>query len=334
MAVLAEDDEVTLMVVSYKNPSQDAISAASLRSPVRSRHDKVPSMNTGTTTMAQWRRDAHRRLAAVAVEEPQACVDWLLAERLEIPRLRLAEAGGRQLTGAEVEQLGRDLARLAKQEPLQYVLGTTPFCGLHLHTDSRALIPRPETEELVALITRDPALQNRSPLRIVDVGTGTGCIALALALSFPEATVTGIDASEAALSLARENALWLGMHDRVHWRHGDGLSGLIPGTVEVVVSNPPYISTDDYRQLPAHIRDYEPQMALESGPSGLEMLARLCRDASALLTPDGMMYCEIGEDQGPPVAACARQCGLEAIEIRKDSSGHDRFLRCRRSNRP
>ena len=330
----AEDDGVTLMVMSYKNPPQDAISAASLRSPVRSRHDKVTAVNAGQITLAQWRLAAHRRLAAVAVEESQACVDWLLAERLEIPRLRLGEAGGRRLTESEVEHLGRDLARLAQQEPLQYVLGTTPFCGLHLLTDSRALIPRPETEELVTLITRDPSLLNRSPLRIVDVGTGTGCIALALALSFPDAVVTGIDASEAALSLARENGLRLGLHDRIHWRHGDGLTGLSPGTVEVVVSNPPYISSDDYRALPAHIRDYEPQMALESGPSGLEMLVRLCREASALLSPGGMLYCEIGEDQGPQVAASARQFGLDAIEIRKDSSGHDRFLRCSQSNRP
>lgn len=285
-------------------------------------------MNDVPETLGSWRERAAARLAGAGVEEPEALADWLAAEILGLPRLDLDRQAAHSLTEPEAQRLRLSLDRLARHEPLQYVLGVTPFYGLRLKTDARALIPRPETEELVEIVLKDPSVRAWRAPRIVDVGTGSGCIALALAVHRPDAAITGIDRSPEALALAAENAVALGLDGRVAWRQGDCLDGIPPGGVDLVVSNPPYIPRSECGVLAPHVRDYEPRPALDGGETGLDILAQLIGQAAALLPPGGMLYSEHGHDQGGAVAGLARRAGFSRVATIRDTAGHERFVRC------
>ena len=228
-----------------------------------------------------------------------------------------------------LEAMRRGMARLAAGEPVQYVLGEWDFRRLTLKCDRRALIPRPETEELVTRVLNflksySPAAEGR-PL-VVDVGTGSGCIALALASEFPEADYLGIDISAEAIALARENAVRCGLADRVKFALADGLDDFDePGSLDVLVSNPPYIPTATCQTLDPRIRNFEPMNALDGGPEGLDFYERLTVDALNLLRPGGGVFFEIGDGQGPALEKLLFDAGFDAIKIEKDYAGHDRY---------
>ena len=228
-----------------------------------------------------------------------------------------------------LEAMRRGMARLAAGEPIQYVLGEWDFRRLTLKCDRRALIPRPETEELVTRVLNflksyHPAEEGR-PL-VVDVGTGSGCIALALASEFPEADYLGIDISAEAIALARENAARCGLTDRVKFALADGLDDFDePGSLDVLVSNPPYIPTATCQTLDPRIRNFEPLNALDGGPEGLDFYERLTIDALNLLRPGGGVFFEIGDGQGPALEKLLFDVGFDAIKIEKDYAGHDRY---------
>lgn len=209
--------------------------------------------------------------------------------------------------------------------PLQYLEGTAPFGPLDVIVDERVLVPRPETEqlwELARTLVDDPAM-------IVDLGTGSGVLALALARSHPRARVIGVDRSPAALDVARLNG------DRLHieadWRLGDlwdPLEAELQGSIDLVVSNPPYLAEHEWETVPADVRQ-EPRAALVAGPTGLEVLERIAAGSGRWLGPGGSLACEIGETQG---AACRDLFGryLEDVEISRDLAGRDRFVTGRR----
>ena len=219
------------------------------------------------------------------------------------------------------------MARLVGGEPIQYVLGEWDFRRLTLKCDRRALIPRPETEELVTRVLS--FLKARTgggrPL-VVDVGTGSGCIALAIASEFQDADVLGIDISADAVALARENAARCGLEERVRFAVADGLDDFDePESVDAIVSNPPYIPTTECRALDPRIRDFEPMNALDGGPEGLDFYDRLVADALNLLRPGGGLFFEIGDGQGPALQKMLFGAGFDAIRIEKDYAGHDRY---------
>ena len=228
-----------------------------------------------------------------------------------------------------LDAMRRGMARLAAGEPIQYVLGEWDFRRLTLKCDRRALIPRPETEELVTRVLKflqsyRPAEEGR-PL-VVDVGTGSGCIALALASEFPEADYLGIDISADAIALARENAARCGLADRVKFALADGLDDFDePSSLDVLVSNPPYIPTATCQTLDPRIRNFEPMNALDGGPEGLDFYERLTIDALNLLRPGGGVFFEIGDGQGPMLEKLLFDAGFDAIKIEKDYAGHDRY---------
>ena len=206
-------------------------------------------------------------------------------------------------------------------EPLQYIEGTVEFGPLQLLADRRALIPRPETERLWELIveTADP-----DPGVIVDLCTGSGNLALALAHAFPNAEVYGVDISPAAISLATENAKRTGL--RASFLVGDLFDVLpeaIRGEVDLLVSNPPYVSTSGMDDLPAEVRDYEPAMALEAGPTGMAILKRIAGEAGRWLRPGGLLGCEIGETQGE---ASLRVFSAFGPRIECDLAGRTRYV--------
>lgn len=185
------------------------------------------------------------------------------------------------------------VARLATDEPVQYVVGETDFMGLTIRCDARALIPRPETEGLVACA--EEFLRGRERPVVVDVCTGTGCIACAMAKRVPRVRIVASDLSSAALDLARENARALGV--AVEFRQADLLAGVGEASVDLVVSNPPYVAAAEIARLDRTVRDFEPRLALDGGPDGLRTISRLVAEAAYVLKSQGMLMMEIGEDQ-------------------------------------
>jgi release factor glutamine methyltransferase len=160
----------------------------------------------------------------------------------------------------------------------------------------------------------------------VDVGTGTGCIILSLAKELKEGFFVGLDISPEALSLAQENATRCGLADRVHFAESDGCGELDPESVDILVSNPPYIRSTVVDGLPRHIRDHEPRLALDGGADGLEVYRNLLQDAVMILKTGGALFFEIGEDQGVALHDLLADHGFTAICIHKDYAGHDRFV--------
>lgn len=226
------------------------------------------------------------------------------------------------------EAMRRAMRRLVSGEPLQYVLGEWDFRSLTLKCDPRALIPRPETEELVTRVLKwlknNPSSQ---PRFIVDVGTGTGAIILSLAAEYKApAAFLGTDISEEAISLAKENAIKSGLTNSVKFAVMDGLDDFDePEVVDVIVSNPPYIESAVCETLDPRVKDFEPRLALDGGESGLEFYDRYLADALNVLKPGGAVFFEIGENQGEALRKLMEGYGFSNVSIEKDYAGHDRY---------
>jgi release factor glutamine methyltransferase len=259
------------------------------------------------------------------IEEADVISQLLLARLMRCKRLELVLAHQKQLSGPQLESMRRGIKRVAAGEPVQYVLGQTEFMGHIFKTDRRALIPRPETELLVEAALECSALWAKKNPLIVDVGTGSGCIVLSLALARPNAFYAALDVSEDAIALAKENAASLAVADKVAFEQAELADLAEPQTVDAVVSNPPYVSTGDWENLPVHIRGHEPRQALDGGPRGLDVLEAVVQDASIALKPGGHLFLEIGHDQGRAVAGMLRECEFDGVEVRKDIGGHDRI---------
>ena len=263
------------------------------------------------------------------VPDARVASELLAARLLHLGRGMLAGEMTKDVPEKYLEAMRRGMARLVKGEPIQYVLGEWDFRTLTLKCDRRALIPRPETEELVTRVLGylNAEIQRRRGGLIVDVGTGTGAIVLSLAKEFRgEAAFLGTDVSEDAIALAKENAVRCGLADRVKFAVADGLDDFDePQCVDVIVSNPPYIETAVCETLDPRVKDFEPRLALDGGTSGLDFYERYLSDAVNLLKPGGAVFFEIGENQGEAVRQLMFDCGFNDIRIEKDSAGHDRY---------
>ena len=267
-------------------------------------------------------------LEGKGVPDAAVAAELLMARLLKCGRGFLAAHMDETPPESHLEAMRRAMARLAGGEPVQYVLGEWDFRRLTLTCDRRALIPRPETEELVTRVLAFLAKRDAggNPPLVVDVGTGSGCILLALAAEFPAAAYLGIDNSAAAIELARENAVRCGLAERVKFAIADGLDDFDePESIDVLVSNPPYIPTDVCRTLDPRIRNFEPMGALDGGPEGLDFYERFIVDALNLLRRGGGLFFEIGDGQGPALEHMLFDAGFHAIKIEKDYAGHDRY---------
>ena len=189
---------------------------------------------------------------------------------------------------------------------------------------ARALIPRPETEQLCELITERLAAP---PTAILDLGTGGGAIALALAAFYPQAAVTGVDASEEALALARENAVALGLDGRTRLLRSDWFAALEPDArFDLIVANPPYLSEAEATATLPEVREHEPRAALSPGREGTEALAHILAEAPRFLAEGGLLALETGIDQHAVLRERAAAAGFARVESCRDLSGRDRFL--------
>lgn len=241
---------------------------------------------------------------------------WLLAHLED-------EFGGCKSIGYS-QQIERRLAG----EPIQYITGECEFYGLSFSVNRDVLIPRPETEHVVEKVLELASLLVGP--RLVDVGTGSGAIAIALAHESPGAKVTATDVSDAALRVARRNAERTGVAERIRFLEGDLLKPVAAEQFEFVVSNPPYVATDDRASLALEVRDHEPDVALFAGSNGLDIYRRLVPAAYRVLVAGGFAVFEIGYGQAEAVAELFSAAGFVDIEFAKDLQGVDRVITARR----
>ncbi len=232
-----------------------------------------------------------------------------------------------------VAHLDAMVERRTGGEPLQYVVGRWGFRSLDLLVDARALIPRPETEQVVELALAELRRhESDRPLVVADLGTGSGAIALSLATEVVRAEVWASDVSPDALALARANLAGIGRPAaRVRLVEGDWFMALPPelaGCLDLVVSNPPYVAEAD--DLPPEVADWEPTAALVAGPTGREQLERIVAEARAWLAPAGSLVLELAPAQAPAVTAAAQRAGFTEAEVGRDLAGRDRVLVARR----
>jgi len=255
------------------------------------------------------------------VENPRLNAEHLLAHVLGRKRIELYLEFESVLTESELAPLRNLVKRRSEGEPLQHLLGTTEFCGLTFLCDKRAMVPRPETEELVELV--ESKVENRE-LRIVDVGTGSGVIALTLAVKFPEAEILAVDISDDALALAQENAARLKLVDRVRFLKSSLLEN-VEGTFDLVVANLPYISTQDHDTLSREVL-HDPAVALFASARGDELVRELIAQAPSQLRPGGMLALEIGIGQSEALLSALAEKNYRDISFKNDYSGVKRFL--------
>ena len=255
------------------------------------------------------------------VESPRLNAEHLLAHALQRKRIELYLEFERPLAETELAPLRELVRRRGQGEPLQHLLGTVEFAGHTFLCDQRALVPRPETEQLVELLkskTTDPRAQ------ILDVGTGSGVIALSLAAQFPEAEVDAVDISDEALALAGENAARLGLEGRVRFAKSDLLTG-VKGPFDLIVANLPYVAAGDRPTLSREVlRD--PALAVFAGERGDELVRALIEAAPAYLRPGGTLALEVGIGQADDLAALMAEKNYHDIASIRDYCGVTRFL--------
>jgi release factor glutamine methyltransferase len=266
-------------------------------------------------------------LDSKGVPDARVAGELLAARLLNIGRGFLSSHLDKDVDERCLEAMRRAMKRLAAGEPVQYVIGEWDFRTLTLKCDRRALIPRPETEELVTRVLK--FLETRKVARpfVVDVGTGTGAIILSIAKEYKdEGIFLGTDISADAIELATENAVATNLSERVKFAVADGLDDFDePEIIDVIVSNPPYIESHVCATLDPRIRDFEPMTALDGGVSGIDFYDRYLSDALNILKPGGAVFFEIGENQGELVRKLFFDYGFDSILIEKDYEGHDRY---------
>jgi release factor glutamine methyltransferase len=255
------------------------------------------------------------------VENPRLNTEHLLAHVLGQKRIELYLEFERKLTETELGPLRELVKRRSEGEPLQHLLGTVEFCGLTFLCDKRAMVPRPETEQLVELVRS--AIRNPQST-ILDVGTGSGVIALSLAAEFPEADVLAVDVSADALALAQENAARLNLNSRVRFQKSNLLKN-VGGAFDLIVANLPYISTQDRHILSREVL-HDPEAALFAGSRGDELVGELIDQAPSRLRPCGMLALEIGLGQSEGLLSALAEKNYRDICSKTDYNGVKRFL--------
>ena len=255
------------------------------------------------------------------VENPRLNAEHLMAHALGRKRIELYLDFERELAETELAPLRGLVKRRSEGEPLQHLLGTVEFCGLTFLCDKRALVPRPETEQLVEFV--ESRIENRQ-LRIVDVGTGSGVVALSLAAKIPEAKVLGVDVSEDALALAQENAARLNLSERVQFLKRRLLENA-EDAFDLIVANLPYISIQDRHTLSPEVL-HDPEVALFAGAQGDELVRELIDQARFRLRPGGLLALEIGLGQSEGLLSALAEKNYRDISSKNDYNGVTRFL--------
>ena len=256
------------------------------------------------------------------IESPRLNAEHLLAHTLQRKRIELYLEFERPLAETELAPLRELVRRRGQGEPLQHLLGTVEFAGRVFLCDNRALVPRPETEELVERIVQSTT--NHQPSTLLDVGTGSGVIALTLAAQFPNAEVHAVDISDDALALARANAARLDLEDRVRFARSHLLTE-VEGEFDLIVANLPYVPTGDHLTLSREVL-HDPAIAVFSGARGDELIRELINAAPDRFRPGGMLALEVGIGQADNLAGLLAEKNYHDISAIRDYCGVTRFL--------
>jgi release factor glutamine methyltransferase len=259
-------------------------------------------------------------LAEKGITNARLEAEWLLCAALDLDRIGLYLNFDKPLTDSELAAYRSLVARRANREPLQYILGSQDFYGLDFAVTPAVLIPRHDTEVLVAEALKRAA----ADCRILDIGLGSGCIAVALAANLPGAAVCGVENSAAALAVARENADRHGV--RLQFFAGSLFEPLPSERFDVIVSNPPYIPSGDLAGLDPEVRDFEPRAALDGGTDGLDFYRLLIPAAVDHLQPGGWLLVEVGIDQAAAVKDIFAVNGFSAIFTARDPGEIERVV--------
>ena len=259
-------------------------------------------------------------LAAKGVDNARLEAEWLLCEALALDRVGLYLNFDKPLSDAELTTFRQMVARRAKREPLQHILGTQEFMGLEFKVSPAVLIPRHDTETLLQEALRI-APKAASAL---DIGTGSGCVAIALAKNLPDAAIMSVDISAAALELAAQNAALNGV--QVDFRLGSIFEPVQGERFDLIVSNPPYIPTEDLAGLEPEVRDFEPRTALDGGTDGLDFYRQIISQSPEHLAAKGWLLVEIGIGQGIQVKELFASAGFSAIFTANDPGGIERVV--------
>ncbi len=269
---------------------------------------------------------AAQTLAQAGVERPAAESELLLGAALGVDRARLL-TGSFCFDDRSIARFDEFIARRAAREPLAYIIGHKEFYSSEFEVNRDVLIPRPETELLVA--TALALLRERPHASVLDIGTGSGAIAITIALGAPGARVVATDISAAALAVARRNAERLGCAGRVEFAAGDCFAALTCShpKFDLIVSNPPYIPADELTRLEPEVARFEPEVALMGGKDGLEFYRRIAREVGSYLIGGGEVMVEVGAGQAGEVANLLGESGCRVREVLRDLSGHERVVR-------
>jgi len=275
---------------------------------------------------SDWLKKAESFLAERGVPEGRASAEFLLAEALGVGRAAALARGAQELSDKQARRFWEWTKARGQRVPLAYILGRQPFLGLDIEVTRDSLIPRPETEELVLECERlVKSLKVPAP-KIIEIGTGTGCVAIALAQLLPSATVFATDVSDKALALAQKNALGHHVSNRIRFVREDLFSDRVGlrGWADLLVSNPPYIQTQDLDALEPEVL-CEPRLALDGGKDGLDAIRAIVAAAPKTLKAGCFLALEIEHRQGPAVSKLLHAAGFEGVNVKKDASGRDRI---------
>lgn len=258
------------------------------------------------------------------MDSPAIDARLLLEAAADATRTDILTDPYRPLTDEQSAQLAALVDRRARREPVSHILGSKGFWKILLRVTPDVLTPRPETETLLDALL--PEIPVERPLRVLDLGIGSGAILLAILTERPSAVGLGVDVSEDALAVARENAANLGLASRTALMRGDWAVGLESESFDVVVSNPPYVRSDEIAGLEPEVRDHEPRIALDGGPDGLDAYRTLAPEILRVLRPGGLFGVEIGVGQAIEVAALFAASGASSVSVRKDLGDRERVV--------
>jgi release factor glutamine methyltransferase len=252
-------------------------------------------------------------------------VELLLGRVLKLDRIGLIMQSERPLLANELAAFRALFKRRRLGEPVAYLLGEREFYGISLRVDARVLIPRPDSERLVEVALE--RTRARSMLgAALDLCTGSGCVAIAFARQRPTWSVTASDISAEALALASENAHRTGAIRNLRLVQGSLFAAVGGQRFNLITANPPYIATAELETLPVDVRDFEPRLALDGGPDGLDLVRQIAAQAPSQLAAGGVLALEIGADQGPATLGILQAHGYQDLQLARDLGGRDRVV--------
>ena len=276
-----------------------------------------------STLVKTW-KSGRERLEAAGIDQPVIDARLLLEAAAGVTRVEIITDPHRMLTGDQMAVYDGYVERRLRREPVSHILGRKGFWKIMLGVTRDVLTPRPDTEVIVDEALK--AFPEFMAFNVLDLGVGSGAILLAILAERPAARGLGIDISEEALAVARENAANLDLNTRVALLRGDWTAGLGEATFDLVVSNPPYIATAEIETLDPEVRDHEPRLALDGGPDGLDPYRILAPEILRVLKPGGMFAVEIGHTQSADVEALFKAAGATQVRTIKDLALRDRVV--------